>query len=477
MPFSGSSIGLKERVIIFGSEKTRGLSFEAFLQTNGIRGKALAETKLALKKISPQWNGTLVICSDNSVREGWRLLEKAKQIDPDLPVIMILGPGDVSIVVKAMRMGAHDVLQKPFSLQAIQKIILSALEKRNLILKNRRLPIEDEAKEQSESFIQGRSRPMRLLSETLRKAGKVDAGVILVGETGTGKQLIAQTLHKQSLRRHKKFIIINCSSIQEETLERELFGYEPGEFAGASYQQAGKLESASGGTVYLEKIDSLSMRLQDKLFQVLQEGTVERLGSNEPRSIDIRVIASTNRDLKTACEEGSFRESLFYLLNVIQIVLPSLRERLEDIPLLFKHFANQACARYQRPAPLMTPEILTHLLARNWSGNVRELKNITERFALGFGVDLQDPMKHEISISLNNKIFKDKNTLVEKMDAFEKNLIAQELTRTHGNVKTTYTTLGLPRKTFYDKMNKHGLKRKDFLAPEKLLNNISAIYK
>lgn len=477
MPFRRPSIGLKEKVIIVGSEKCLGRPNETILQASGIRVKVFGESKLALEIISLQWNGTLLIGSDIPAMGGWRLLKKVKQIDPDLPVVMILDQGDISLVVKAMRMGAYDVLQKPFSNQDVQKIIIGALEKRRLVLENRKLQLETGAKEQPELFIQGRSGRMECLSETIRKAGEVDAEVVLVGETGTGKKMIARSLHEQSPRRHNNFVAINCSSIPEDILERDLFGHEPGAFQGAPHLRAGKLECADGGTVYLDKIDCLSMRLQDRLLQILQEGTIEKPGSIEPKPIDIRVIASTKGDLKNACLEGRFREGLFYRLNVIQIVLPPLREHLEDIPLLFQHFVLQACTKYQRPAPLMTDKILSQLLSRDWPGNVRELKNVAERFGLGFGIDLQNPINHEESIRPDKQNFKHKKTLVEKMDAFEKNLIAQELARTNGNVKTTYLTLGLPRKTFYDKMNKHGLKRKDFLAPGNSPNNISVLHK
>jgi len=301
----------------------------------------------------------------------------------------------------------------------------------------------------------------------MRRAGKVDAGVLLIGETGTGKNLIARCLHEQSLRRHKNFIAVNCSSISEETLEIDLFGNEPG----VPYPRMGKFEYAEGGTIYLDKIDCLPVCLQDRLLHVLQGGTIARLGSSEPASIDIRVIASTKGDLKKACEEGWFREDLFYRLNVIRIALPPLREHREDIPFFFQHFVSQACAAYQHPTPLITSEIFQELLEQDWPGNIRELKNAAERFALGFDPDRQNPVNGEESISPNKQMNRHKRTLVEKMDAFEKTLISQELARTKGNVQETYLALGLPRKTFYYKLNKHGLKRKDFVEPRQPSNN------
>ncbi len=477
MAFSGSSTALKESVVIVGSEKNRSRSSETFLRASGITIKVIDEARSPLEMISPQWNGVLVICSDHPAVEGWGLLEKTKQLDPDLPVVMIIGPGDVSPVVKAMRMGAYDVLQKPVSNQDLHKIILGALETRRENMEKRSPQIKTRAKKQSEVFIQGGSRCMGLLSETIRKAGEVDAGVVLMGEMGTGKKMIAQSLHEHSRRKHKNFISVNCSSIPEDVLEKDLFGQEPGTFVGTPGQQAGKLECADGGTVYLEKIDSLSIRLQDRLLHVLQEGAIERLGSNEPRPLDIRVIASTKKNLKNACDEGKFREALFYRINIIQIAIPPLRDHAEDVSKLFQHFAQVACKKYHLPTPLITPEIWPHLMTRDWPGNIRELKNVAERFALGFGIDLPDPVNQEESIHQDKLTAPGQKTLVEKIDAFEKNLIVQELARTHGSVKTTYTTLGLPRKTFYDKMNKHGLKRKDFLASEEFPENLFTLPK
>ena len=477
MPSKRPGMALKKNVIIIDPGKSMDPNVETHLQARGIRVRIFGEARPALKIISPQWNGALVIYSDLPVVGGWRLLEQVKQMDPNLPVVMILGRGDTSRVVKAMRRGAYDVLLQPISSHEVQKTLLGALEKRSLILEKRKLHLETEAKDRSEQFVRGRSSLMERLSETIRKAGEVDAEVILVGHTGTGKKMIARGLHDQSPRRHHNFVTLNCSSISEEALERDLFGHGSEAMAEESFRSVGKLQPADKGTLYLEKIECLPLRLQDRLLHVLQEGTLEGFGSSEPKPIDVRVIASTNGDLKNACAEGRFREGLFYRLNLIQIVLPSLKEHLEDIPILFQHFVLQACRKYYRPTPLMTSEILLKLLNRDWPGNVRELKNLAERFALGFGMDSQNPpVPHELVSpdpqSLNHQI-----TLVEKMDAFEKNLIVQELTRTKGSVKDTYAALGLPRKTFYDKMSKHNLTRKDFLAPKQLPRKISALHK
>jgi len=475
-PFSRRSADLKEMVVIVDPEKTISPSLVKILQANGIGARVFSEVESALKTISFQWNGILVAHFGSPVVGGLELLVNVKRIDPGLPVLVTLDHEDTPLMVSAMRMGAYDVIQRPHPTKDILKIILGALENRRWILENRALQLKTGTKRPLETFVAGRSNVMERLCETLWKVGEVDAEVLLVGESGTGKKLVARCLHDQSPKRHKKFVAVNCCAISEETLEIDLFGHNSGSFARVQHPRIGKLEHAQGGTIYLDKIDCLSLRLQDRLLNVLQERKLARFGSNDPTPIDIRVIASTKRDLNKAREEGSFREDLFYRLNVIWIALPALRDHREDIPLLFQHFALQACAAYNRPTPLITSETFRELLEQDWLGNVRELKNAAERFALGFGLDLTGPCNREESVRPNEQMNGQKRTLVEKMSAFEKNLIAQELIRTKGNIKETCLTLGLPRKTFYDKLTKHGLKRKDFLKPRKPSNNRSALH-
>jgi two-component system, NtrC family, C4-dicarboxylate transport response regulator DctD len=334
-----------------------------------------------------------------------------------------------------------------------------------LVLENRGLRSEIAIREKSGSFIIGKSSAMERLCETIRGVAEVDADVLLVGETGTGKELVARCLHEQSARRKNNYVAINCCAIPEEILESELFGHEPGAFTGANRRRIGKFEYAEGGTMCLDEIDSMPLHLQGKLLRVLQERTVERLGSNKQTPIDIRVIASTKIDLKKASEEGKFREDLYYRLNVIRIPLPSLRDHRDDIPLLFQYFVHQACVKFQRPTPLITSEILQDILRQDWPGNVRELKNAAERFTLGYDQDSVDRDSLSGVSGVKEKTNGHKKTLVEQLNTFEKTLIVQELARTSGDVKATYLTLGLPRKTFYDKMKKYALKRKDFLEP------------
>jgi two-component system, NtrC family, C4-dicarboxylate transport response regulator DctD len=465
MPFSKRKTDLRENIIFIDPDKSLTSRTVGILKSCAIDVLILDEAESALQRISPQWNGILVIPFDMPPMGGLEFLERVKNIDADLPVLMITAEGDIPQIVSAMRLGAHDILEKPFLHEKFQQIIHSALEKRNLVLENRGLRSEIAIREKSGSFIIGKSSAMGRLCETIRRIAEVDADVLLVGETGTGKELVARCLHEQSARRENNYVAINCCAIPQEILESELFGHEPGAFTGANRRRIGKFEYAEGGTLYLDEIDSMPLHLQGKLLRVLQERTVERLGSNHHTPIDIRIIASTKLDLKKASEEGTFREDLYYRLNVIRIPLPALRDHREDIPLLFQYFVHQACAKFQRPTPLITSEILQDILRQDWPGNVRELKNAAERFTLGYDQESVDRECQGGMSGVKAKTNGHKQTLVEQMNTFEKTLIVQELARTSGDVKATYLTLGLPRKTLYDKMKKYALKRKDFLEP------------
>lgn len=463
MPFSKRKTDLRENIIFIDSDKSLTSRTMGILKNCAIDVRILDDAELALQRISPQWNGILVVPFDMPPMGGLEFLERVKNIDTDLPVLMVTGEGDIPQIVSAMRLGAYDILEKPFFHEKFQQTIHSALEKRNLVLENRGLRSEIAIREKSGSFIVGKSSAMECLCDTIQRIAEVDADVLLVGETGTGKELVARCLHEQSTRRENNYVAINCCAIPQEILESELFGHEPGAFTGANRRRIGKFEYAEGGTLYLDEIDSMPLHLQGKLLRVLQERTVERLGSNYHTPVDIRIIASTKLDLKKASEEGKFREDLYYRLNVIRIPLPPLRDHREDIPLLFQYFVHQACAKFQRPTPLITSEILQDILRQDWPGNVRELKNAAERFTLGYDQDSVDRECQGGMSGVKEKTNGHKQTLVEQMNTFEKTLIVQELARTSGDVKATYMTLGLPRKTLYDKMKKYALKRKDFL--------------
>ena len=433
---------------------------EAARQTLDLAGyqvEVLATAPPVLELISRDWPGIVVADVRMPLMDGRELMRRCLAIDPDLPVVLVTGHGDISMAVQAMRDGAYDFIEKPFRSELLLDVVKRALEKRSLVLENRRLRSALDYRESPEDLIIGSSRAIRQVHEAIHRLAGADVDVLIVGETGTGKELVARCLHHQSARSSGHFVAINCGAVPENVFESELFGHEAGAFTGARGRRIGKLEHADGGTLFLDEIESLPLHLQVKVLRALQERVIERLGSNEPRRIDIRVLAATKSDLRSSCKRGEFRADLFYRLDVARVEIPPLVQRLEDIPLLFRHFLMRASLRYGREAPAVTRETLHELASRRWPGNVRELRNAAHRYVLSGALDHQEADFGGGESSLG---------LAEQVESFERSLIARELTAHQGSVKATYEALKLPRKTLYEKMRKHGLDRRDFLATD-----------
>lgn len=350
--------------------------------------------------------------------------------------------------------------------QDVSLDLLKVLERGKNLEGKHMIPAKAGARRGVGHWMAGESPAMERLRQIIIEVADTGADVLIMGETGTGKELVARSLHDQSRRWKNKFVAINCCALPEFIMESELFGHEAGAFTGADRCRIGKFEFSSGGTLFLDEIDSMPVHLQAKLLRVLQERAVERVGSNEIIPLDIRVVASTKLDLKEACAQGKFREDLFYRLNVVNITLAPLRERREDIPLLFRYFALQAGSRYQRPVLELPEDLIEDILSRPWRGNVRELKNAAERYVLGFladGENLASRSPKLENLGTERERREGNTSLSKQVQAFEKTLIAEALIRYRGDIKATHTALGLPRKTFYDKMRKYGLRRKDYL--------------
>jgi len=277
--------------------------------------------------------------------------------------------------------------------------------------------------------------------------------VLIYGETGTGKELVARSLHEHSRRRDARFVALNCAALPESIFESEVFGHEAGSFTGAAKRRIGKLEYARQGTFFLDEIESTPLSLQVKLLRALQERQIERLGSNEPVPVDVRIVAAAKSDLMELCDQQRFRPDLYYRLNVAVIDLPPLRDRREDIPILFEYFVVQAALRFERAAPIVTGEQMHALMAYSWPGNVRELRNIADRFVLGLVSNRFD---------LNGGPATRPLSLAEQTDRFERYLVEESLKRHGGQVAAVSDTLGIPRKTLYDKLRKYGLSPDEF---------------
>jgi two-component system, NtrC family, C4-dicarboxylate transport response regulator DctD len=375
--------------------------------------------------------------------------------DPEIPIIIVTGHGDIAMAVQAIRDGAYDFIERPYDADRLREMVTRGLHARSLVLENRGLRAELKAKVGLEARLLGASPLMDDLRRTIATVADTDANVLIIGETGTGKELVARSLHDLGRRARHRFVPVNCGALPESLFESELFGHEAGAFTGAAKQRIGRLEYAHRGTLFLDEVDSLPFSMQAKLLRVLQEREIERLGSNEQIKADFRTIAATQTHLKKAIEAGSFRADLFYRLDVAEIHIPPLRDRRDDIPLLFGAFAEELAAHHGREAPKLGREDLQAVYA--WPGNIRELRNVVERYVLGL---------HRIAGTLAEFLpgaDGKSSTLTEQLDAFEKCVLDQELARRRGNIQGAADALGLPVRTLNDRMRRHGLTRKTYL--------------
>lgn len=410
----------------------------------------------ALPAITPDFEG-IVLCDYNMPgMDGLQMLEKVRAVDDSIPVIILTGQGDISTAVSAMQQGAYDFIEKPFDHEELIELLRHAMEKRQLALENRRLKAQLRHMAKPGPRILGDSPAMQRVLALVNPILEISANILLHGETGSGKDALARYIHESSARGAHNFVAINCGAVPENLIESELFGHEAGAFTGADKRRIGKIEHAHGGTLFLDEVESMPLPLQVKLLRVLEEQRVERLGSNEVRDVDVRIIAATKEDLKALSDTGQFRSDLYYRLNVVKVDIPPLRDRKEDIPLLFHHFVLIAAARYDRESVPLDAGQAAGLMQRSWPGNVRELRNLAERYVLLGPAALND------SESAGAANITGRQTLSEMVDGFERSAIISALNACNGSIKDTMVHLGVARKTLYDKMKKHGLDKAQF---------------
>jgi two-component system C4-dicarboxylate transport response regulator DctD len=436
------------KVLIIEDDPDVRLGCEQALQLEGILTESVASAEAARPLLGKDFRGVIVSDIRLPRMDGMTFLREVRAVDPQLPVVLITGHGDISMAVQAMKDGAHDFIQKPFSPEYLVEVVRRALEKRQLTLEVRDLRNRLDGRDQIEARLIGNADSMRKLRKLIAGLADSAADVLIQGETGTGKELVARCLHEASSRRKGNFVAINCGGLPETLFESEIFGHEAGAYTGASKRRVGKIEHANGGTLFLDEIESMPVSMQIKLLRVLQERTLERLGSNTLIPVDCRIVAATKEDLRALAEQGRFRADLYYRLSVATVPLPPLRERREDIALLFQHFLLQAAARHGRPVPPCDAACIRQLMAYQWPGNVRELRNVADRCVLG--IESGAP-------PFGNEGDERVRPLAETVNAFERALIAEALQRHGGSLARSAEALGVAKTTLHDKIRKYGL--------------------
>lgn len=433
---------------------------KATAQTFDLAGFSVTSRTSALEALSSldrDYAGVVVSDIRMPAMDGLEFFERIRSIDPDIPVILMTGHGDIPMAVAAIQAGVYDFMTKPFAADRLVQCVRRAAEKRKLVLENRRLREAVQDEDQGDVTLLGQTPVMQRLRNTIRQIADTDVDVLLTGETGTGKEVVASLLHRWSSRSKGNFVALNCGALPEQILESELFGHETGAFTGAQKRRVGRIEHSSGGTLFLDEIESMPQASQVQMLRVLEMREVTPLGTNEVRPVDLRVIAAAKVDLGNPLERRDFREDLYYRLNVVSLFIPPLRERRDDVPLLFRFFCQRAAKRFNREVPPLTTSLNRHLQDHTWPGNVRELNHFAERFVLGLETLTHDTVMPEAEVMDRS------GTLPDRMAKIEAELIREALQANEGDVKRTIEALGIPRKTFYDKLQRHGISRATFV--------------
>ncbi|OQX29421.1 MAG: transcriptional regulator [Spirochaeta sp. LUC14_002_19_P3] len=450
---------MKFRILIVDDEKNIRSGLAAAMEMDGYETVQAENGQEAMKQLLKTDIDLVIADLLMPKMTGEELLKKVSTSYPAIPVIMLTGHGTVDNAVQAMRDGAYDFITKPVNLDRLSLLIKRALVNRKLALEHRQLQDEVSKLERRRHGREmlGKSTAMVKIFQLINQVAPTKAGVLITGESGTGKELVANALHRQSPRKDAPLIKVHCAALSESLLESELFGHEKGAFTGAVGQRKGRFELADSGTIFLDEIGEINQSVQIKILRVLQEKAFERVGGGETISVDVRIIAATNRDLKTEVEEGRFREDLYYRLNIVNIHLPPLRERVEDIPLLAMQYLKECASEHSKNIQGWDPKAAALLLHYSWPGNIRELRNVIESAVIlskgpYIGTSDLPPQFHEERNDNSVSI-----PLGIPMAEAEKILIRANLNLYSGNKSRTSDMLGIGRKTLHRKLHDYGL--------------------
>jgi len=447
-------------ILIVDDEPGIRQSLKGVLEDEGYKTLAVGSGEACLEALGKRNFDVVLLDIWLPGMDGLEALARIKQADDGPEVIMISGHGTIETAVRATKLGAFDFLEKPLSLQKTLILLKNAIEARQLRGENRDLKKQLQAK----GVIVGESIPMKALRQQVALMAPTNGRVLIYGESGTGKELVALAIHAQSLRKDAMFVEVNCAAIPEDLIESELFGHRKGSFAGAEHDKVGKFQRADSGTLFLDEVGDMSLKTQSKVLRTLDEQRFTPVGDDEPVSVDVRVIAATNKDLEEEISKGNFREDLFYRLNVIPFHVPPLRERNEDIPLLARHFLKEFSAAYSRRVRELSDEAIDTLLRYVWPGNVRELRNVIERMVIMNPTVAKLERKH-----LPPLVYRDGgrrsagefSTLHQARAAYERDYILKKVDENHGNISRTAEVLGLERSHLYRKMKTLGIAVKE----------------
>jgi len=442
-------------ILIVDDESGIRQSLGALLRDEGYEIEAVASGEECLEQIGRRNFDLILLDVWLKKMDGLETLERIQELETAPMAVMISGHGNIETAVRATKLGAFDFIEKPLSLEKIVLVVRNALEYVRLESENRRLRAELEEKHQ----ILGNSVPMKALRQQIALTAPTNGRVLIYGESGTGKELVARALHASSLREAMPFVEVNCAAIPEELIESEMFGHRKGSFTGAGEDKIGKFQKADGGTLFLDEVGDMSLKTQSKVLRVLEEQRVEPLGSNTPVTVDVRVVAATNKKLEEEIARNVFREDLFYRLNVIPFYVPALRDRIEDIPILAAHFLRAFCEEYGKKQKEFSAPSMDVLLSYPWPGNVRELKNLVERLVIICPSPRIEPhhLPPEVFRGASKSPQKPYESLQEARSAYEREFVLRKLEENRWNMTKAAQALGLERSHLYRKMRTLGI--------------------
>jgi two-component system nitrogen regulation response regulator NtrX len=442
-------------ILIVDDESGIRESLGALLRDEGYEVEAVASGEECLERIGRRNFDLILLDVWLKKMDGLETLEQIQTRDEAPMVVMISGHGNIETAVRATKLGAFNFIEKPLSLETVILVVRNSLEYLRLESENRRLRAELEEKHQ----ILGSSVPMKALRQQIALTAPTNGRVLIYGESGTGKELVARALHASSSRESMPFVEVNCAAIPEELIESEMFGHRKGSFTGASEDKIGKFLKANGGTLFLDEVGDMSLKTQSKVLRVLEEQRVEPLGSNTPITVDVRVIAATNKRLEEEIGRNAFREDLFYRLNVIPFYVPALRDRIEDIPIIAAHFLKAFCEEYGKKQKEFSAPALDVLMGYPWPGNVRELKNLVERLVIICPSPRIEPhhLPPELFRGASKSPQKPYESLHEARSAYEREFVLRKLEENRWNMTKAAQVLGLERSHLYRKMRSLGI--------------------